>query len=94
LVILNLRLPDRDGLAVLQDPRLESGRPFVILNTGTEQADELVGLDLDANDYVRKARRPLELAAWIRAVLRRARGRRCILGGVTPAVRGADLDNR
>ena len=44
LVILNLRLPDRDGLAVLQDPRLESGRLFVILSTGTEQADELLAV--------------------------------------------------
>lgn len=75
LVVLDLNLPDRDGLAVLQDARLESEVPVVIVTTRTDQVDELRGLDLGADDYLSKPFRPLELAARIHTVLRRARGR-------------------
>jgi|SRR3954447_2978799 len=72
IVLLDLGLPDRDGLALLEDIRLESNVPIIVVTVRADPADELRGLDLGADDYVAKPFSPSELVARIHAVLRRS----------------------
>lgn len=74
LVILDLMLPDMDGLDVAREIRKESSTPIVMLTARAEDADRIAGLELGADDYVVKPFNPRELAARVRAVLRRAEG--------------------
>jgi DNA-binding response OmpR family regulator len=76
LVLLDLNLPDRDGLAVLQDVRLESSVPVIVVTARADAVDEIRGLELGADGYVSKPFSLPEIAARIRAVLRRSRGPR------------------
>jgi DNA-binding response OmpR family regulator len=72
LVVLDLGLPTRDGLSVLEELRREGNRmPVIILTARAEVDDTVVGLDLGADDYVTKPFRFEELLARIRAALRR-----------------------
>ncbi len=72
LAILDLRLPDADGLDLCRAIREQSRLPIVILTARDEEADRVAGLELGANDYVPKPFSPRELVARVRAVLRRA----------------------
>ena len=72
LVILDLMLPEMDGLDVCRLLRRESDIPIIMLTARVEEADKLVGLELGADDYVTKPFSPRELVARVRAVLRRA----------------------
>ena len=71
LVVLDLGLPDIDGLDVLRRIRAESSVPVVILTARSDETDLVVGLELGADDYVVKPFGPKELVARIRALLRR-----------------------
>ena len=71
LVVLDLMLPGLDGMEVCRSLRAESQVPVVMLTARVEEADRLAGLDLGADDYVTKPFSPRELAARVRAVLRR-----------------------
>jgi two-component system, OmpR family, alkaline phosphatase synthesis response regulator PhoP len=71
LVILDLGLPELDGLDVARALRAESSVPIVMLTGRSEESDKLVGLELGADDYVTKPFSPKELVARVRAVLRR-----------------------
>ncbi|MBI4267096.1 MAG: response regulator transcription factor [Chloroflexi bacterium] len=71
LVVLDLMLPGQDGLAVCRALRSESEVPIIMLTARTTEGDKLAGLDLGADDYVTKPFSPRELAARVRAVLRR-----------------------
>ncbi len=71
LVILDLMLPGLDGMEVCRILREESEVPIVMLTARVEEEDRLAGLDLGADDYITKPFSPRELAARIRAVLRR-----------------------
>lgn len=71
LVVLDMMLPGMDGLAVCERLRAESDVPIIMLTARVEEADRLTGLDNGADDYVTKPFSPRELAARIRAVLRR-----------------------
>ena len=71
LIVLDLMLPALDGLEVCRMVREESAVPIIILTARVEEEDQLVGLDLGADDYVPKPFSPRELAARVRAVLRR-----------------------
>ncbi len=71
LVILDLMLPGLDGMEICRILRQESDVPIVMLTARVEEDDRLAGLDLGADDYVTKPFSPRELAARIRAVLRR-----------------------
>ena len=64
-------LPGLDGLQVCRTLRNESDVPIIMLTAKTTEQDKLVGLDLGADDYVSKPFSPRELAARVRAVLRR-----------------------
>jgi two-component system, OmpR family, alkaline phosphatase synthesis response regulator PhoP len=71
LIVLDLMLPGMDGLKVCQTIRQESEVPIIMLTARTTEQDRLTGLDLGADDYVSKPFSPKELAARVRAVLRR-----------------------
>ncbi len=72
LVLLDLGLPELGGLEVLKRIRRESSIPVIAVTARTEDVDELLGLELGADDYVRKPFSPRTLMARIRAVLRRS----------------------
>ena len=71
LIVLDLMLPEVDGLDVCRILRAESKVPIIMLTAKTTEEDKLLGLDLGADDYVTKPFSPRELLARIRAVLRR-----------------------
>jgi DNA-binding response OmpR family regulator len=71
LIVLDLRLPKRDGLDVAREIRRSSEVPIVMLTARGEEADRVAGLELGADDYMVKPFSPRELVARIRAVLRR-----------------------
>ena len=71
LVLLDLRLPDIDGLDVCRRLRERSRVPIIVLTARGEEADRVVGLELGADDYVVKPYGLRELIARIRAVMRR-----------------------
>lgn len=76
LIVLDLMLPDIDGLEVCRTLRHECDVPIIMLTARTTDQDKLTGLDSGADDYVTKPFSPRELAARVRAVLRRLPGER------------------
>jgi len=76
LIVLDLMLPGIDGLEICRTLRGESNVPIIMLTARTTEEDRLTGLDLGADDYVPKPFSPKELAARVRAVLRRLPGER------------------
>ena len=76
-MLLDLRLPDMDGLDVCRQLRARSDVPIIVVTARGEEVDRVVGLELGADDYVVKPFGLRELIARIRAVTRRTgRGRR------------------
>ena len=71
LIVLDLMLPGVDGLEICRTLRSESEVPVIMLTAKTTEEDRLKGLQLGADDYVTKPFSPRELAARVRAVLRR-----------------------
>jgi len=76
LVILDLKLPDEDGLAIARRLRESLDLPIIILTGRKEEADRVMGLELGADDYVTKPFSQRELMARIKAVLRRTEQKR------------------
>jgi two-component system alkaline phosphatase synthesis response regulator PhoP len=76
LIVLDLMLPGIDGLEVCRILRAESDVPIIMLTAKTTDQDKLTGLGLGADDYVTKPFSPRELAARVRAILRRLPGER------------------
>jgi DNA-binding response OmpR family regulator len=74
LVVLDLMLPEMDGLDVCRTLRRESDVPIIMLTARVEETDKLIGLELGADDYITKPFSPRELVARVRVVLRRASG--------------------
>jgi DNA-binding response OmpR family regulator len=72
LLVLDVMLPGVDGLDVCRILRAESDVPILLLTARSTEDDKLLGLDLGADDYVTKPFSPRELAARVRALLRRA----------------------
>ena len=72
LVVLDLNLPDMDGLDVCRRIRARSSVPVVMLTARDEEADRLAGLGAGADDYIGKPFSPKELVARMKAVLRRS----------------------
>ena len=75
LIILDLMLPDIDGWEVCRTLRRETGTPIIMLTARSDESDQIVGLELGADDYITKPFSPRTLVARLRAVLRRAQGR-------------------
>ncbi len=72
LVVLDLGLPDIDGLDVARIVREAAPVPIIMLTARSDEADRIVGLELGADDYLVKPFSPRELLARVRAVLRRS----------------------
>ena len=71
LVILDLGLPEMDGLDVTRTLRKASNVPILMLTARSEETDKLIGLELGADDYITKPFSPRELVARVRVVFRR-----------------------
>jgi two-component system, OmpR family, alkaline phosphatase synthesis response regulator PhoP len=71
LVILDLGLPEMDGLDVTRTLRRDSSVPILMLTARSEETDKLIGLELGADDYITKPFSPRELVARVRVVFRR-----------------------
>jgi len=71
LVLLDLNLPGMDGLDVARAIRRTSSTPVIMLTARVEEADQLVGLELGADDYITKPFSPRLVVARVRALLRR-----------------------
>lgn len=72
LVILDLNLPGMDGLDVAREIRRRGETPIIMLTARAEETDELLGLELGADDYITKPFSPRLVLARVRALLRRA----------------------
>ncbi len=73
-IILDLMLPDMDGLTVCQKVRAQSNVPILMLTARGDAMDRVVGLEMGADDYLPKPFEPRELLARLRAILRRGSG--------------------
>lgn len=82
IVVLDIMMPNVDGIEVLRRIRSESAIPVLMLTARGDEVDRVAGLDLGADDYLAKPCSPRELAARLRAILRRA-------NGTTPKAEGA-----
>jgi DNA-binding response OmpR family regulator len=71
LVILDLTMPEMDGLEFTRRLRQEKNTPIIMLTARVEETDRIIGLELGADDYVTKPFSPREIVARVRAVLRR-----------------------
>ena len=71
LVLLDMMMPELDGLDVCRVVRAESDVPIIMITARNDEDDMLRGLDLGADDYITKPYRPRELVARVRAMLRR-----------------------
>lgn len=74
LIVLDLTLPDIDGVTICQRVRHDSNIPIIMLTARTEEVNRIVGLEVGADDYVTKPFSLDELVARVKAVLRRADG--------------------
>ena len=88
LIILDLGLPEMDGLDVTRTLRKDSNVPILMLTARSEETDKLVGLELGADDYITKPFSPKELVARVRVVFRRME---VYSQANTDVIRAADL---
>src|ERR671937_3203737 len=71
LVILDLMLPDIDGIEVCRRIRKSSDLPILMLTARDEDVDKIIGLEVGADDYLTKPFNPRELVARVKSILRR-----------------------
>ena len=71
LIVLDLGLPQLDGLDFTREFRKSSNAPIIMLTARSDESDKLIGLELGADDYLTKPFSPKELVARVRAVFRR-----------------------
>jgi DNA-binding response OmpR family regulator len=88
LVILDLNLPGMDGLDVARAIRRKADTPILMLTARVEETDQLIGLELGADDYIPKPFSPRVVVARVRALLRRAGAS----GSASTALRAGDLE--
>jgi two-component system, OmpR family, alkaline phosphatase synthesis response regulator PhoP len=74
LIVLDLKLPELDGLDVCRTVRTFSDVPIIMLTARVEEADRLIGLEIGADDYLTKPFSPRELVARVKVILRRMHG--------------------
>ncbi len=70
LVVLDLGLPDMDGVEFIRQVRIDSAVPIIVLSARVDESDKVTALDLGANDYITKPFGTAELLARVRAALR------------------------
>jgi two-component system, OmpR family, response regulator len=74
LIVLDLNMPEEDGLSIIRDLKQRAGVPIIMLTATASAIDRVVGLELGADDYLAKPCELRELLARIRSVLRRSTG--------------------
>ncbi len=84
LVVLDVLMPELDGLNLCRKLRERGDVPIIFLSSRTEEADRILGLELGGDDYVTKPFSPRELSTRVKAVLRRVAARRG--GEAAPAI--------
>jgi DNA-binding response OmpR family regulator len=89
LIILDLNLPDMDGIEICRRIRKTSDVPILMLTARDEDVDKIIGLEVGADDYLTKPFNPRELVARVKSVLRRSASDRRIEGG--DEIRHGDL---
>jgi DNA-binding response OmpR family regulator len=89
LIILDLNLPDMDGIEICRRIRKTSDVPILMLTARDEDVDKIIGLEVGADDYLTKPFNPRELVARVKSVLRRSTSDRRIDGG--DEIRHGDL---
>ena len=72
LILLDVMMPQIDGLEVTRTIRQESDAPIIMLTARIDETDKVIGLELGADDYITKPFSPREVLARIKAVLRRS----------------------
>ena len=90
IVILDIMLPDTNGLEGLKQIRAKHTIPVIMLTAKGDDTDRIVGLELGADDYLPKSFNPRELLARIRAILRRQNN--TVSGSDTVVIRAGDLE--
>jgi DNA-binding response OmpR family regulator len=90
LIVLDIMLPGMDGWEVCRRLRGETDVPIIMLTARAEESDQIVGLELGADDYVTKPFSPRALVARVRAVLRRAQGQ--VKAPVVVRLGGLEID--
>jgi DNA-binding response OmpR family regulator len=88
LIILDLNLPGMDGLDVAREIRRKGVTPIIMLTARVEETDQLIGLELGADDYIPKPFSPRIVVARVRALLRRSEAASVL----TQVLRVADLE--
>lgn len=91
-VILDLNLPGMDGLDVARAIRRKADTPILMVTARVEEADQLIGLELGADDYITKPFSPRVVVARLRALLRRAGGAAATLTRLHAADLEIDLE--
>ena len=72
LIVLDLMLPDIDGIEICRRIRQKSDVPILMLTARDEDVDKIIGLEVGADDYMTKPFNPRELVARVKSILRRA----------------------
>ena len=75
LIVLDITMPEMDGLAVCRELRKTSDVPILFLSSRTDEVDRVVGLEVGGDDYVIKPFSPRELVARVQAIVKRSRGK-------------------
>jgi two-component system catabolic regulation response regulator CreB len=89
MIIMDIGLPDRNGLDLCREIRQQSNIPIIFLSARNEELDRILGLELGGDDYVTKPFSPRELVARVRSVLRRHNA-----GGAAPLTPIPETDAR
>ncbi len=90
LMVLDIGMPEMDGLEVCRQLRRTSDMPILFLSAHDEEIDRILGLEIGGDDYVTKPFSPRELVARVKTILKRANGRGPVIGAATaPLSRGA-----
>jgi len=92
LIVLDIGLPGIDGFEVCRRLRSRTATPILILSARDDEVDRVAGLEAGADDYVTKPFSPRELAARVKAILRRAGGDGANLGEGALSVGDVELD--
>src|SRR5262245_7048295 len=75
LIVLDITMPEMDGLAVCREIRKTSNVPILFLSSRTDEVDRVVGLEVGGDDYVIKPFSPRELVARVQTIMKRAHGK-------------------
>ncbi len=100
LILLDVMMPEMDGIAAMAEIRKESNVPIIMLTAKSEDADKVVGLTVGADDYVTKPFNPVELMARVKSQLRRytmlgaQNGKMNIVNTDTVTIGGIELNDK